>query len=75
VIVAASTAVIAEAQRAAAAWVPGWSALEEERREVYESVVEAARRPDCDIDREAACALLLRHLASTAKKRASSDMM
>ena len=72
---AASTAVIAEAPGAAEAWVPECSALDQERNEVYESVIEAALRPDCDIDREAACAFLLRHLASTAKKPDLSYIM
>ena len=64
---ATSTAAIAEAPGSVEAWVPECSALDQERNEVYESVVEAARRPDCDIDREAACAFLLWHLALTAK--------
>lgn len=53
-------------------WNPGYSALDEEFREVFESVTEAAQRPGLDEDRSAACAFLLRHLASAGKWR---DMM
>ena len=72
---AASTADIAESRGVIEARVPGCSALDQERNEVYESVIEAARRPDCDIDRKAACALLLRNLASTEKKPDRSYIM
>ncbi len=41
----------------------GSSAMEEELREVMESVREAGRLPGRDPDHAAACALLARHLA------------
>jgi hypothetical protein len=72
---AASTGITEWTPGTAEAWVPGWSALEQERREVYESVMEAARWPDRDTDCEAACTFLLRHLAFTAKKRPPSGIM
>ena len=39
------------------------SPLEEERREVFESVLQAMATMDPDPDRTAACRYLLRHLA------------
>ena len=39
--------------------------LDEERREVFESVLESLRAGSPDADRMAACSYLLRHLART----------
>ena len=41
------------------------ASLDEERREVFDSVLQAMRIPEPDADRRAACAYLLRHLART----------
>ena len=40
--------------------------LDEERRELFDSVLQAMRIQEPDADRMAACAYLLRHLARTA---------
>ena len=42
--------------------------LAEERRELFESVIQARESPECDADRLAACDYLLRHLALTSRQ-------
>jgi len=44
---------------------PRTTTLDEERREVFDSVLQAMRLREPDADRMAACAYLLRHLART----------
>ena len=41
------------------------ASLEQERRELFESVLQSLRVPQPDADRLAACGYLLRHLART----------
>ena len=41
------------------------TSLDEERREVFDSVLQAVQIREPDADRMAACAYLLRHLART----------
>ena len=43
--------------------------LEEERREVWGSILDAMREPPRDADRTAACEGLLRHLTSAGRAR------
>jgi hypothetical protein len=75
VIVLAFGGIRSKENAPAVAWAPGYSALAEELGEVFDSVAEAVRRPEQDADSAAACAFLLRHLASAAKMRTSSDIM
>jgi hypothetical protein len=51
---------------------PHGATLDEERREVFEGVLQFMRSPEPDPDRAAACASLLRHLARTEPRRRSS---
>jgi hypothetical protein len=47
---------------------PRTTTLEEERREVFDSVLQSMRVPEPDAGRMAACAFLLRHLARTQQR-------
>jgi hypothetical protein len=47
---------------------PRTTTLDEERREVFDSVLQAVRSPNSDAGRVAACAYLLRHLALTGRR-------
>jgi hypothetical protein len=50
------------------ATAPHHTTLDEERREVFDAVLQAMRNPPSDADRTAACAWLLLHLARTARR-------
>jgi hypothetical protein len=47
---------------------PRTTTLDEERREVFDGVLQALRIPEPDAGRVAACAYLLRHLARTEQR-------